>query len=72
MRIRSRPVTVNSISAQHIEYKQHAQIVNDERRREAALQEQRHDKLVKEDNEQKRVEANQRMNRAGQNVDKLA
>lgn len=65
-------MTVNSISAQNIEYKQHAQIVNDERRREAALQQQRHDKLVKEDSEQKRIEANQRMNRIGQNVDKLA
>lgn len=72
MRTRSRSVTVNSITAQTIQFKRHEQIVHDERRHADALKEQRHAKLVQEDNEQKRVEANRRMNRAGQNVDKLA
>ena len=65
-------MNVNSISARAIQYKHHEQIVQEQRRHEEILQQQRHAKIVHDDQELKRIEANRRMNRPGQNIDKFA
>ena len=65
-------MNVSKINAQAIQYKHHQQIVETDRRHAEMLQQQRHAKEVQKDTEEKRIEANRRMNRAGQNVDRMA
>ena len=65
-------MTINRITSQAIQYKHHQQIVEADRRHAEILQQQRHAKEVQEDTEEKRIEANRRMNRPGQNVDRMA
>ena len=65
-------MAVNPITATDIAIQKHNALMKIENRHMELVVEQRHIKKQLEDNEQKRIEANQRMNRAGQNVDKLA
>jgi len=65
-------MTINKINAQAIQYKHHQQIVEADRRHAEILQQQRHAKEVQKDTEEKRIEMNRRMNRPGQNVDRMA
>ena len=62
---------VGQINSQY-EAIRHQDIVRSDRRHTEQLQHQQHIKQMREDDEAKRIEANRRMNRAGQNVDKLA
>lgn len=50
----------------------HQEVVKTEQINHEHLNKQRIEKLRQVDTEEKRIEANRRMNRAGQNVDKLA
>jgi len=65
-------MNVSKLNAQAIQYKHHQQIINDDRRHAEMLQQQRHAKEVQKDTEEKRIEMNRRMNRPGQNVDRMA
>ena len=62
---------VGPINSQY-EVTRHQEIVRTERLHTEQLQHQKHIKQMRDDSEDKRIEANRRMNRAGQNVDKLA
>ena len=65
-------MNVSKINSQAIQYKHHQQIVEADRRHAEMLQQQRHAKEVQKDTEEKRIELNRRMNRPGQNVDRMA
>jgi len=62
---------VGQVNAQY-EVVRHQEIVRAERQHIEHLQHQQHIKQMRDDSEDKRIEANRRMNRAGQNVDKMA
>ena len=63
---------VNRVTAQNAEIYRQLEIKKlDKRHEELRLEEQRVKANLK-DNEEKRVEMNRRMNRPGQNVDKIA
>ena len=62
---------VGEINAQY-ETIRHQEIVRTEKLHTEQLQHQKHIKQMRDDSEDNRIEANRRMNRAGQNVDKLA
>ena len=62
---------VGQINAQY-ELIRHQEIVRTERLHTEQLQHQKHIKQMRDDSEDKRIEANRRMNRAGQNVDRMA
>lgn len=62
---------VGQINAQY-ELTRHQEIVRAERIHTEQLQHQKHIKQMRDDSEDKRIEANRRMNRAGQNVDRMA
>jgi hypothetical protein len=63
--------TINRIAEYNAEIYQHMQIKNAERRLDELRLEERRNKQMREVSEQARIEMNRRMNRPGQNVDKL-
>ena len=65
-------MTVNRVSLQASEIHKHQDLVHSAQRHDETLTQNRHEKERLVDNEQKRVEANRRMMRSGQNIDKLA
>jgi hypothetical protein len=65
-------MTVSRVAEQNAEIYQKSEIKKlDKRHEELRIEEQRV-KLNLKDNEEKRVEMNRRMNRPGQNVDRMA
>ena len=62
---------VGEINAQY-ETIRHQEIVRTEKLHTEQLQHQKHIKQMRDDSEDNRIEANRRMNRAGQNVDRMA
>ena len=64
-------MSVNRISEYNTEIYQKMQIKNTERRLDELRLEERRNKHLREVTEQARIEMNRRMNRPGQNVDKL-
>ena len=64
-------MSVNRISEYNTEIYQKMQIKNTERRLDELRLEERRNKHLREVSEQARIEMNIRMNRPGQNVDKL-
>jgi hypothetical protein len=63
--------TINRISEYNNEIYRNMQIKNAERRLDELRLEERRNKQIREVAEQARIEMNRRMNRPGQNVDKL-
>ena len=63
---------INRVTVQNAELYQQMEIKKLDRRHEEIVQEERRVKERREDNEQKRIEMNCRMNRPGQNVDRMA
>jgi len=64
-------MNVSRVTAQNTELYRQSEIRKIDRRHEDLVVEERRIKYEKEINEQKRIEMNRRMNRPGQNVDKL-
>ena len=64
-------MSVNRIAEYNTEMYQKMQIKNTERRLDELRLEERRNKHLREVSEQARIEMNIRMNRPGQNVDKL-
>ena len=64
-------MSVNRIAEYNTEIYQKMQIKNAERRLDELRLEERRNKQIREVSEQARIEMNIRMNRPGQNVDKL-
>ena len=64
-------MSVNRISEYNAEIYQKMQIKNTERRLDELRLEERRNKHLREVSEQARIEMNIRMNRPGQNVDRL-
>jgi hypothetical protein len=65
-------MTVNRASMEAAAIQQHHALVRNEERHQELLSNDRHVKERLRDNELHRIEANRRMMRSGQNVDKLA
>ena len=63
--------TINKIAEYNNEIYRNMQIKNAERRLDELRLEERRNKQIREVSEQARIEMNIRMNRPGQNVDKL-
>jgi hypothetical protein len=63
--------TINRIAEYNAEIYQKMQIKNTERRLDELRLEERRVKHLREVTEQARIEMNRRMNRPGQNIDKL-
>jgi hypothetical protein len=63
---------INRVTMQNAELYQQTEIRKLDKRHEELVQEERRVKYQKEINEEKRIEMNRRMNRPGQNVDKMA
>ena len=63
--------TINRIAEYNAEIYRNMQIKNAERRVDELRLEERRNKQIREVSEQARIEMNIRMNRPGQNVDKL-
>ncbi len=64
-------MNVNKIAEYNNEIYRNMQIKNAERRLDELRLEERRNKQIREVSEQARIEMNRRMNRPGQNVDKL-
>jgi prephenate dehydrogenase len=64
-------MSVNRIAEYNTEMYRNMQIKNTERRLDELRLEERRNKRIREVSEQARIEMNIRMNRPGQNVDKL-
>ena len=64
--------TINRISEYNNEIYRNMQIKNAERRLDELRLEERRNKQIREVSEQARIEMNRRMNRPGQNVDRMA
>ena len=64
-------MSVNRIAEYNTEMYRNMQIKNTERRLDELRLEERRNKQIREVSEQARIEMNRRMNRPGQNVDKL-
>jgi prephenate dehydrogenase len=64
-------MSVNRIAEYNTEMYRNMQIKNTERRLDELRLEERRNKQIREVSEQARIEMNIRMNRPGQNVDKL-
>jgi hypothetical protein len=64
-------MSVNRIAEYNAEIYQKMQIKNTERRLDELRLEERRNKQLREVSEQARIEMNRRMNRPGQNVDRL-
>jgi hypothetical protein len=65
-------MSVNPVSLRTAAIQNHNLQVKLENHHMELLMEQRHIKQRLDDNEEKRIEANRRMNRPGQNVDRIA
>jgi len=65
-------MNVNKIAEYNNEIYRNMQIKNAERRLDELRLEERRNKQIREVSEQARIEMNRRMNRLGQNVDKMA
>jgi hypothetical protein len=65
-------MSVNPVSLQAMAIQKHQDLVKSESRHLEMVVDQRHIKERLVDNEIHRIEANRRMMRAGQNIDKLA
>jgi len=65
-------MSVNRISEYNNEIYRNMQIKNAERRLDDLRLEERRNKQIREVSEQARIEMNRRMNRLGQNVDRMA
>ena len=65
-------MTIERITAQNNELYRQSEIKKLDQRHNAIMQEERRIKHQKEVNEQERIEMNRRMNRPGQNVDRMA
>lgn len=65
-------MTVNSVSLQAMSIQKHQDLVKSESRHLEMVVDQRHIKERLIANEEKRIETNRRMLRAGQNVDRMA
>jgi len=65
-------MNVNKIAEYNNEIYRNMQIKNAERRLDELRLEERRNKQIREVSEQARIEMNRRMNRIGQNVDKMA
>jgi hypothetical protein len=63
---------ISRVSAQNAEIYRQLEIKKLDRRHEEIVQEERRVKQRREDNEEARIEMNRRMNRPGQNVDRMA
>jgi hypothetical protein len=63
--------TINKIAEYNAEIYQKMQIKSAERRLDDLRLEERRNKQIREVTEQARIEMNRRMNRPGQNIDKL-
>ena len=64
-------MSVNKITEYNNEIYRNMQIKNAERRLDELRLEERRNKQIREVSEQARIEMNRRMNRPGQNVDRL-
>ena len=64
--------TINKIAEYNNEIYRNMQIKNAERRLDELRLEERRNKQIREVTEQARIEMNRRMNRPGQNVDRMA
>ena len=64
--------TINRIAEYNTEIYRNMQIKNTERRLDELRLEERRNKQIREVSEQARIEMNRRMNRPGQNVDRMA
>ena len=64
--------TINRIAEYNAEIYRNMQIKNAERRLDELRLEERRNKQIREVSEQARIEMNRRMNRPGQNVDRMA
>ena len=65
-------MTVSRVVAQNNEIYRQTEIKKTDKRHEQQIQDERRVKHNREIDEQKRIEMNRRMNRAGQNVDRMA
>ena len=65
-------MSVNRIAEYNTEIYQKMQIKNTERRLDELRLEERRNKQIREVSEEARIEMNRRMNRPGQNVDRMA
>jgi hypothetical protein len=63
---------IDSVTAYNNELYRHTEIRRAEQRHSERIQEERRIKHNREIDEQKRIEMNRRMNRPGQNVDRMA
>jgi len=63
---------VNSITEYNNKIYEQMQVRHTERRQEDLRLEERRNKQIREVSEQARIEMNRRMNRSGQNVDRMA
>jgi hypothetical protein len=63
---------VSRVTLQNAEMYRQMEIKKLDRRHEEIVQEERRVKQRREDNEEARIEMNRRMNRPGQNVDRMA
>jgi hypothetical protein len=65
-------MTIERITAQNNELHRQSEIKKLDQRHNEIMQEERRIKHQREVNEQERIEMNRRMNRPGQNVDRMA
>jgi len=65
-------MTVSRVAEQNAEIYQKSEIKKLDKRHEELRVEEQRVKLNLKDNEEKRIEMNRRMNRPGQNVDRMA
>jgi len=63
---------ITRVTAQNAEIYRQTEVKKLDKRHEEQVQEERRVKERREDNEAKRIEMNRRMNRPGQNVDRMA
>jgi hypothetical protein len=63
---------ISRVTMQNAEIYRQMEIRKLDQRHEEIVQEERRVKERREDNEEKRIEMNRRMNRPGQNVDRMA
>ena len=63
---------ISRVTMQNTEIYRQTEVKKLDKRHEEQVQEERRVKERREDNEAKRIEMNRRMNRPGQNVDRMA
>jgi len=63
---------ISRVTMQNAEIYRQTEVKKLDKRHEEQVQEERRIKERREDNEEKRIEMNRRMNRPGQNVDRMA